>query len=84
MRLSIEITPEQHRHLKAVAALQGQTIKDYVLERTLPDMNSGDDEAFKKLETLLTSRVQSAKEGRISNKSVNDIFEEVLQAENHN
>lgn len=34
MRLSIEITREQHRYLKAIAALQGQTIKDYVLERT--------------------------------------------------
>ncbi len=31
MRLSIEVTPEQHQRLRAVAALKGQTIKDYVL-----------------------------------------------------
>lgn len=78
MRLSIEITSEQHQHLKAIAALQGQTIKDYVLERTLPELNSGDDEAFKKLEALLASRVKSANGGRISNKSVDDILDEVL------
>ena len=35
-RLSIDITPEQHKRLKASAALCGQSIKDYVLERSLP------------------------------------------------
>ena len=33
MRLSIEITQEQHQRLKAISALRGQSIKDYVLER---------------------------------------------------
>ena len=37
-RLSIEITPEQHQRLKAMAALSGQTIKAYILERTLPPL----------------------------------------------
>ncbi|MGR9088225.1 MAG: hypothetical protein ACU841_14295 [Gammaproteobacteria bacterium] len=36
MRLSIEVAPEQHQRLNAVAALRGQSIKDYVLERVLP------------------------------------------------
>jgi hypothetical protein len=34
-RLSIDITPEEHQKLKAIAALRGQSIKDYVLNRTL-------------------------------------------------
>lgn len=34
-RLSIEITPEQHKTLKAMAALNGKTIKEYVLEQTI-------------------------------------------------
>lgn len=38
MRFSIEITMEQHKHLKAAAALQGKLIKDYILTRTLPDL----------------------------------------------
>ena len=37
-RLSIEVTPEQHQRLKAMAALAGQTIKEYILERALPDL----------------------------------------------
>ena len=40
MRLSIDITQEQHKALKATAAMQGKSIKDYVLERTLPDERS--------------------------------------------
>ena len=32
-RLSIDVTPEQHQRLKAIAALSGMTIKEYVLER---------------------------------------------------
>jgi len=36
MRLSIEVSAEQHQRLKASAALQGKSIKDYVLEKTLP------------------------------------------------
>ena len=35
-RLSIELTPEQHHRLKAIAALSGRTIREYVLERVLP------------------------------------------------
>ena len=36
-RLSIDITSEEHQKLKAIAALKGQSIKDYVLKRTLGD-----------------------------------------------
>lgn len=35
-RVSIDVTPEQHKRLKAVAALSGKTLKEYVLEKTLP------------------------------------------------
>ncbi len=34
-RLSIDITAEEHQKLKAIAALKGQSIKEYVLNRTL-------------------------------------------------
>ncbi len=34
-RISIDVTDEQHRRLKATAALQGKSIKAFVLERTL-------------------------------------------------
>ena len=79
-RLSIEVTPEQHQRLKAVAALQGKSIKDYVLERALPplpDMDSmSDEEALNKLENFLKPRIEAAKKGDFSSRSVEQIFED--------
>lgn len=31
-RLSIDVFPEEHRHIKAYAAIHNQTIREYVLE----------------------------------------------------
>jgi K+/H+ antiporter YhaU regulatory subunit KhtT len=80
-RLSIEITPEQHQRLKAVAALQGKTIKEYILERALPLPSersvSSQDEALRQLEVFLKPRIEAAERGEFSSKSVEQIFEEV-------
>ncbi len=75
MRLSIEISPEEHQQLKAAAALQGKSIKDYVLERTLPD--SQEKAALQKLESFLKPRIDAAMSGERSSLSVDDIFDEV-------
>ncbi len=79
MRLSIDVTPDQHQLLKAAAALQGQSIKEYVLTRTLPQ--SDEKAALHKLETFLESRIDAANNGKLSSKSVDDIFDEVLKEE---
>jgi len=80
MRLSIEVTPEQHQRLKAVAALCGKSIKAYVLERVLPDTQAGDDgEVLRQLESFLEPRLKAA-QGVTVNKSVEQIFEETHQA----
>jgi len=79
MRLSIEVTPEQHQRLKVVAALRGQTIKDYVLYRVLPETPTDDeDEALRQLEAFLEPRIKAAQEG-VVRKSVKQIFEETHQ-----
>ncbi len=77
MRLSIDITREQHKTLKATAAMQGKSIKDYVLERTLPD----EEVALKKLEAFLKPRIEEALSGERSNKTIDEIVFEVLQEE---
>ena len=58
-RLSIEITDDEHRKLKAVAALSGLSIKDYVLVRSLPEISSKADtqETFAKLCAFLETRM---------------------------
>lgn len=75
MRLSIEISPQQYQRLKASAALNGQSIKDYVLSRTLPD--SDGQAALEQLEDFLKPRLTAAKQGGFSEKSVDDIFDEI-------
>ncbi|WP_154222321.1 DUF1778 domain-containing protein [Marinicella rhabdoformis] len=76
MRLSIEITPEQHQLLKVAAALQGETIKSYVLKRALPDVD--ENEALAHLESFLQPRVKAASKEKLSSKSVAEIFQKVL------
>ncbi len=77
MRLSIEITPEQHKRLKAAAALKGESIKDYVLKRTLPDLT--EQASLQELEHFLAPRIAAGKEGQISSKTVDNIFDDVLK-----
>jgi hypothetical protein len=81
MRLSINITPEQHARLKAVAALHNQSIKDYVLERVLPPSPETEpltkEEALRQLEDFLKPRIEAARRGEFVSKSVEEIFAEV-------
>ena len=44
-RLTIDITEQQHKALKAMAALQGKTIKEYALERLFPAA-TGEEQAW--------------------------------------
>lgn len=73
-RLTIDMTAEQHQSLKAMAALQGKTIKQYTLERLFP----ADDQAWQELQTLLTKRINDGLAGKASTKSVDEILDEEL------
>ena len=78
MRLSIDITPEQHQRLKAVAALQGKSMKDYVLNRVLADIPADDAEALRQLEAFLEPLIKAA-QGQTLDKSVTEIFKDAVQ-----
>lgn len=79
-RLSIDITPEEHQKLKAIAALRGQSLKDYVLHRALGDAPTVDgmteDEALNALTDYLKPRIDQARRGEFSAKSLDDIRRE--------
>ena len=70
LRLSIDITPEKHQKLKDIAALKGQSIKEYVLNRTLsesPDLaGMTEEEAFDALSGFLKPRIEQARRGQLS------------------
>ena len=76
-RLTIDITDQQHQRLKALAALQGKTIKQYTLERLFPD-DADADPAWQELKTLLEKRINAGLAGNVSTKSVHDILEDEL------
>ncbi len=77
-RLSIELTPDEHKKIKAMAAITGTSIRDYVLTRLLPP-SSDEELALRELETLLDERIESAKTGAVSQRTVEDVFQEAYQ-----
>ncbi|UCQ27272.1 antitoxin [Edwardsiella tarda] len=79
--LTIDITEHQHQSLKALAALQGKTIKQYAIERLLPgDTNS--DQAWEELKDLLGERICEGLSGKVSAKSTSEILDDELSGGN--
>lgn len=76
-RLTIDITSQQHQSLKALAALQGKTIKQYALERLLPN-GDVDDQAWQELKTLLRTRINDGLAGNVSARNIHEILDDEL------
>ncbi|MEC5341782.1 antitoxin [Brenneria populi] len=80
-RLTIDITEQQHQSLKALAALQGKTIKQYAIERLFPgDANA--ERAWEELKNLLGERIGDGLSGKVSSKSVGEILNDELSGDN--
>lgn len=75
-RLTIDVTDQQHQALKAFAALEGKSIKQYALERLFP---SDEQQAMQELKALLQSRLAAAEGDEASPLSAADIAEETLR-----
>lgn len=79
-RISIEIPPEEHKRLEALAALEGQSIEEFVRQRTLAAARGSDEEqAVLALEAILNERIRKAEAGEVSDQTVSEIFEEVYR-----
>lgn len=76
-RLTIDITDQQHQSLKALAALQGKTIKQYTLERLFPG-DADADHAWLELKARLGNRINEGLAGKVSTKSIGEILDEEL------
>ncbi|MES2043650.1 MAG: antitoxin [Pseudomonadota bacterium] len=74
-RLTIDISDQQHQSLKAMAALQGKSIRQYALERLFPEQRD-DDGAWQELKSLLGQRIAEGLAGGVSTKSVDTIVDE--------
>ncbi|OAI20536.1 MULTISPECIES: antitoxin [Methylomonas] len=76
-RLTIEITDQQHQTIKAMAAMQGKSIKEYAMQRLLP-LTADEEKAMQELEAFLKPRIEAAERGEVVSASVHSIFEETL------
>jgi len=76
-RLTIDMTDQQHQSLKALAAMQGKTIKQYALERLFPG-DTDADQAWQELKILLDDRIRAGLSGKVSDKSIDQILDEEL------
>lgn len=80
MRLSIEIPAYQHQQIKAMAALRGISLKDYILEKTLSSSTTAEDaaeaEALAQLEALLAPRIAAAERGEFTTETIEEIIAE--------
>ena len=79
-RLTIDITDQQHQNLKASAALQGKSIKQYTLERLFPG-DASDEQAWRDLSAMLRTRIDAGLAGEVSDRSVHDILDDELKAD---
>jgi len=80
-RLVIDVSGEQHQQIKALAALQGKTIKDLILGKLFTDLGIDDEQdAWHELETLLASRIEEAEQMGASTKTFEQLTEEMIKA----
>lgn len=73
-RIVIDVSGEQHQRIKALASLQGKSIKDYVLERVLPD----EEAAINELTDILGQRIISAEQNPPAKRSFEDVTQQIL------
>lgn len=76
-RLTIEMTEKQHQSIKALAAMQGKSIKEYAIQRLLP-LTADEEKAMQELEAFLKPRIEAAERGEVVSASVIKIFEKTL------
>lgn len=68
--------------VSSLAALQGKSIKEFVLASTLGAQHGGAmDQDLAELEAILRERLRSAEAGAISTRSVREVFQEASRDE---
>lgn len=73
-RLTIDLTDEQHKNLKAVAALQGKTIRQYAVERLFPASDERDED-WERFNEFINKRIDSALAGELSERTFDEIVD---------
>ena len=78
-RLTIEVTEQQHQSIKALAALQGKSIKEYAIQRLFA-VTADEEQAMQELKALLAPRIAEGLAGVVSEQSFDEIVEGALKS----
>ena len=79
-RISIDVSPQEHQKLKAMAALRGVSLKDFLLADVLEATDSKENQAIQELEELLDKRISHhQKTGLKGRSSATKILQSVLE-----
>lgn len=74
--VSIEISDNDYERLVRLAKDEGKSVSEFVLDRLKIAMaERADADDLKQLETILDDRLRQAGSGKVSDRSVSDIFE---------
>jgi hypothetical protein len=77
-RLTIDITDQQHQTIKAMAALQGKSIKEYAIERLFL-APSDEERALGELKALMQQRMAESARGEVLHQSLTEIADEAMK-----
>ncbi|MEX6506915.1 hypothetical protein [Jiella sp. M17.18] len=76
----LDVTAEEQRKLETVAASNGESVRDYVLKRALSEAPAPDhlseSEALRAMSDYLSPRIEQARRGEFSTKSLSEIRRE--------
>lgn len=78
-RLTIEVSKEEHRKIKTLAAMKGLTIKDFV-KSCIFDKERSEDKDWLAFENLLLDRISDAKNNKVIEMSMMDIARRELSS----
>jgi hypothetical protein len=79
-RLTIDVTEQQHQALKALAALEGKSLRQYALERLFRG-GAAEQPALEEIRSLLAERLAEAQRGELVEDGIMDLAEETLREE---
>ena len=78
-RLTIDMTDQQHQALKAMAALEGKTIKQFTLERLFANAAEGSSE-LEPIRAFLAERLAQAERGELAEGQISEIADKALRS----
>lgn len=77
-RISLDIEDEVHNRLKALAALKGVSLKEFLLSRVLGETED-ETRSLAELRAFLEKRIESAAASDMSRRTVKEIFDQAYR-----